>query len=727
MAEFQRALAKVQGDLKGLGQRMTAVGRTMTTRLTLPLAGLATGAIMAGSKFEASMSGVKAVTGATAEEMAKMTAQARELGERTEWSASQAGEGMKFLGMAGFEASEVLQAMPGLLDLATAGQLDLARASDIASNVLSGFGFEAGKIVRVGDVLAKTASSANTNIEQLGEAMSYVAPIASGLGVSLEETAGAIGILSNQGIQASRAGTGLMQVLNQLSAPTDQARTKLEAFGLTADQVNPEVHGLATVLQRFRDAGLGASDVMDMFGARAGTALIALLQAGKGSLEEFTESLQGAGGSAQEMADIMRDNVRGRFKELQSAVESASIAFFEVMAPAVEKVTEVLTQFARWLANLTPEAKKTFLTIATLLGVGGPVMLALGVFMTAISALVSPAGLVIAGLVALGLAWVNWGDQIKAVFAGVVDAVRGFIDRIIEFRDRITGVLDSIREKTVGVFTSMMDRAKGVVERGTGAIAGIWQKLSDTLVGHSIVPDMMDMINDVIDQGSTSVEIRVEEMAQKVAQSVEAVLSGIGGLAEASGSGFGSWYWDNIAESARISAQAINEVTSATAETSFAFNDLATRSDMWAQSLADGLAQAIVQGRDLLDVLKNIAMQLAQKALSRFIGGFLGIPLFHSGGVVGSDAPSGIRKFHSGGIIGANEVPAILKKGEGVFTPEQMKAMGGDEVHVTMNVNAVDAQSFIQLARTNKGVFESLIIENLMRDGAIRKAIKGVT
>lgn len=725
MAEFQRALAKVQGDLKGLGQRMTAVGRTMTTRLTLPLAGLATGAIMAGSKFEASMSGVKAVTGATAEEMAKMTAQARELGERTEWSASQAGEGMKFLGMAGFEASEVLQAMPGLLDLATAGQLDLARASDIASNVLSGFGFEAGKIVRVGDVLAKTAASANTNIEQLGEAMSYVAPIASGLGVSLEETAGAIGILSNQGIQASRAGTGLMQVLNQLSAPTDQARTKLEAFGLTADQVNPEVHGLATVLQRFRDAGLGASDVMDMFGARAGTALIALLQAGKGSLEEFTESLQGAGGSAQEMADIMRDNVRGRFKELQSAVESASIAFFEVMAPAVEKVTEVLTQFVRWLANLTPEAKKTFLTIATLLGVGGPVMLALGVFMTAISALVSPAGLVIAGLVALGLAWVKWGEDIKAVFASVVNAVRGFVDRIVEFRDRITGVLDTIREKTVGVFTSTMDRARGVVESGTGAIAGIWQKLSDTLVGHSIVPDMMDMINDVIDQGSTTAEIRVEEMAQRIARSVESVLASISSVADSGG--FGAWYWDNVAESARISAQAIDEVTSATAETTSAFSDLATRSDMWAQSLADGLAQAIVQGRDLLDVLKNIAMQLAQKALSRFIGGFLGIPLFHTGGVVGSDRPSGIRKFHTGGIIGANEVPAILKKGEGVFTPEQMKAMGGDQVHVTMNVNAVDAQSFIQLARTNKGVFESIVIENLMRDGAIRKAIKGVT
>jgi TP901 family phage tail tape measure protein len=227
------------------------------------------------------MSGVEAVTGATAAQMAELNKVARELGATTEWSASQAADGMKYLGMAGFETNEILDAMPGMLDLATAGQLDLARAADIASNVLTGFGLEAKDVTRVGDVLAKAAASANTNVEQLGYAMSYVAPVASGLGMSLEEASAAVAIFSNAGIQGERAGTTLRQVLAQLSGPSEEAQKKLQELGISAEDINPEIHSLADIISLLRERGMTASQAMDLFGTRAGTGLATLLKTGE--------------------------------------------------------------------------------------------------------------------------------------------------------------------------------------------------------------------------------------------------------------------------------------------------------------------------------------------------------------------------------------------------------------------------------------------------------------
>lgn len=270
--------------------------------------------------FEESMSGVKAVTQATEEEFSRLVTTARRLGAETRYSATEAAKGMAFLGQAGFTTDQIIAAMPGTLNLATAGALGLADAADIASNILSGFNLSATEASRVSDILAMAAAASNTNVFQLGDAMKYVAPISASMGKSMEETAAAIGILSNAGLQGSMAGTGLRQVLSSLASPTKEAADILEAYGLKLDEVNPATNSLSVVLARLSKASLGAGDALQIFSDRGAPALLALTSQTK-AFEELSDKIENSQGAAKEMAAIMGNNLRGDFKELESAVE----------------------------------------------------------------------------------------------------------------------------------------------------------------------------------------------------------------------------------------------------------------------------------------------------------------------------------------------------------------------------------------------------------------------
>lgn len=313
--------------------------------------------VAVNAEFEQTLSGVRAVTRATDREMAGMTRTARQLGATTRFSASQAADGMRFLGMAGFETNEIIAAMPGLLDLATAGNLDLARAADIASNVLSGFNLQAGESSRVADLLAAASSSANTSVEQLGEGMRFVAPIAASLGVEIEMVTAAMGVLSDAGLQGSMAGTGLRRVLSTLSRETSQNTRILSNYGLTFEAVNAQVHDLTTIVQRFADVNLTAADALQMFGDRGAPAILALT-AQTGRLRDLNEEMNTSAGRASEMAEAMGDNLRGDLMQLRSAIEEVFLTagdFNNVLRESAQLVTNLLRRFStdRTLADVT--------------------------------------------------------------------------------------------------------------------------------------------------------------------------------------------------------------------------------------------------------------------------------------------------------------------------------------------------------------------------------------
>lgn len=304
------------------------------------------------SSLEKTLSGVEAVTQATSKQMEDLTKNARKLGATTVFSATEAAQGMEFLGRAGFKTNEIIAAMPGLLDLAAAGALDLGQAADIASNVLSGFNLEAERTVEVADVLAATAAGSNTSVEQLGLAMSYVAPVAAALGKSVQETSAAIGVLGNAGIQASTAGTALRGMLSRLASVTPQAATALAELGIGLEEVNPETKSFTQIVDRLAESGISAGEALTIFGDRAGPAVLALVSQND-LLAEFVAQMDNAGGTARRMAEVMNDNLTGDVKALGSAIAELAQKLGDAGLTAVLRTAvQGLTDFARWVGKI---------------------------------------------------------------------------------------------------------------------------------------------------------------------------------------------------------------------------------------------------------------------------------------------------------------------------------------------------------------------------------------
>ena len=216
------ALEKFGNKVTNISGKIDNLGSTLTTSLTLPVLAIGTAAITTGNDFEAQMSRVQAIAGATKEELKLLTDQAIDLGAKTSFSATEAAAGMENLASAGFTTQEIMEAMPGLLDLAASSGAELATASEIAASAIRGFGLEANKSAHVADVFAEASARTNAQVEDMGEAMKYVAPVAKTVGINIEEAAAAIGIMSDAGIKGSQAGTTLRSGLTRIIKPTKQ-------------------------------------------------------------------------------------------------------------------------------------------------------------------------------------------------------------------------------------------------------------------------------------------------------------------------------------------------------------------------------------------------------------------------------------------------------------------------------------------------------------------------
>lgn len=276
------------------------------------------------AEFEQSLLTVRAVTRATEDQMASLEKQARELGATTSFAAKQAADAQGELARMGFEVNEVLAVTPGVLKFAMAAELGLADASKIASGTLRGMRLEVDQMPRVMDVLAATAANAGTNVMQMGEAMTNAAPFAAGLGVEIEETSAALGILANSNIQGGSSGTALMSLFRQLSNITPQARKQLEAYGLSVEDLSVRTRGLANVMDSLMQSGIMTNDgaMFQVFGSE-GQAAAQILMNNVTGLREFTGELQNASGEVDKMAEILGSGLSTSMKGFGSAVSEA--------------------------------------------------------------------------------------------------------------------------------------------------------------------------------------------------------------------------------------------------------------------------------------------------------------------------------------------------------------------------------------------------------------------
>jgi TP901 family phage tail tape measure protein len=361
-SRFLRGMSKATAAARKFGKRIASISfrgikaGALAATAAATAFGISAARTIAGFGME--MSKVKALTGANAEEFEELTKRAREMGATTSFSAKEAAAGMAFLAQAGFKTNEILASSEDLLNLAAAGGMDLAEAMDIASNIMKPFNMSASESGRVADVLAKTASSTNTNVNQLGEAFKKVAPISQQLGISFEETSAAIGTLGNAGIQASDAGTALKNIMARLVKPTTEVEAGLEALGLTAEDVNPATQSLSSVFFKFQKAAAQVNDRakvaaagVGIFGLRANAAGGILMNSSR-EIWNMKKQLDAANGSAKEMAKTMLDNLGGDAKILKSVFQEVTLAIGEggltsVLRQATQWMTQLLQQFGQ--------------------------------------------------------------------------------------------------------------------------------------------------------------------------------------------------------------------------------------------------------------------------------------------------------------------------------------------------------------------------------------------
>lgn len=340
------AISKI-GSLASKGLKVATVAITGTAAA---LGGVSAAAIKVGSDFESQMSRVKAISGATGEEFEQLKAQAMQLGADTSFSASQAAEGMENLAAAGFTTSEIMNAMPGLLNLAAASGEDLASSSDIAASTLRGFGLAASDAAHVADVLAANANRTNSSVADTGEAMKYVAPLARAAGLSLEETAAAIGIMANAGIQGSQAGTSLRGALSRLSKPTKDMSEAMDELGISFYDSNGKMKSLTEQVGMLRQATEGMTDeqknnyLVTLYGQEALSGMLALINEGEGSLGELTNAYKNCDGAAQEAAETMQDNLSGALEQLSGSAETLGLAFYNSVADNLKNAAKTATE-----------------------------------------------------------------------------------------------------------------------------------------------------------------------------------------------------------------------------------------------------------------------------------------------------------------------------------------------------------------------------------------------
>ncbi len=387
VSKYEENLKKAENQMKTfadklgkIGKGMKTVGNTLSKYVTAPILGAGTAATRLGMDFEAAMSRVQAISGATGTELEKLKEVALQLGADTAFSASEVASAMENLASAGFTTNEIIAALPGNLDLAAASGADLATATDIAASILRGFQLDAAEAGRVADVLAEAANRTNAQVEDMGEAMKYIAPVANAMGLSLEETAAAVGLLANAGIKGSQAGTTLRGALTRLTKPTKQMREVMNQLGLEFFDAQGNMKSLTEIIAELEEGTKGLTQeqknqaIATLFGQEALSGMLVLIEEGPDALAELTNGFKNSSGAAKEAADIMMNNTKGVIEEMMGALETAGIKIFQAVAPAITDLATKIGELADKFSALPEETQKNIIKFAALVAAIGPVL-----------------------------------------------------------------------------------------------------------------------------------------------------------------------------------------------------------------------------------------------------------------------------------------------------------------------------------------------------------------
>ncbi|MCQ3819234.1 phage tail tape measure protein [Staphylococcus xylosus] len=407
--------------LKNVGDSMKSVGRSISMRVTAPIAAGFGLAAKKSVDFDDSMRKVKATSGATGGEFRQLSDKALEMGAKTKFSASESADALNFMALAGWDSKEMMSGISGVMDLAAASGEDLGQVSDIVTDYLTAFGMKAEDSGKFADVLAQTSSKANTNVTGLGEAFKYAAPVAGALGYSVEDTSIAIGLMSNAGIKGEKAGTALRTMFTNLAKPTKAMKDKMDELGISITDSNGEMLPMRDVVDQLRGkmSGLSkdqqAAAAATIFGKESMSGALAVVNASEEDYNKLTKSIDGSKGASKRMSKEMESGIGGSFRKMKSAVESLAISIGDVLAPFLRKAADAIASLATKFANMPSWLQGTIVAFGTLAAAIGPIVLVTGMFTAALGSVMTTLGPLIVGITKAG--------GIMKYFSGVASGV----------------------------------------------------------------------------------------------------------------------------------------------------------------------------------------------------------------------------------------------------------------------------------------------------------------
>lgn len=371
-----RKLEKDIDDIKdAINNKLAMIGATLSAGVTLPLTLMGKSALDTFSQFEQAMQNTFSVMGATASEMEMLRKKAEGMGAATRFSASQAAGALYSLGSAGQSATEAAASLDGVLSLAGATGSDLAFTSETITSTLSQFNMEASKASHIADVYAKAISKSQANMTKLSYSMRYVGPVASGLGISLETATAALMRLYNTGYGGEMAGNYLKNGLQRLASGGEDFKAKLDAIGLSYDEVNPKTNNLADIIERLREKQVDVTKANELFGDAAGGAMLKLIEGGGEAIRTMDGLLQSSHGTAEEMQKMQNTSFANTKDELSSAFEAVQITLTSNVIPAVDMVAKAFTKVLQFVNELPVGVQVAGTGLATMAAAAGPLLL----------------------------------------------------------------------------------------------------------------------------------------------------------------------------------------------------------------------------------------------------------------------------------------------------------------------------------------------------------------
>ena len=510
-------IAATGEKFKTVGDNISSAGQKLLP-VTAGVTALGTASVTTAANFESSMSQVQATMGITKDAMSTVNGQsvntmdtlsklAKKMGAETAFSASECAEALNYLALAGYDTQQMCDTLPTVLNLAAAGDIALADASDMVTDAMSALGMGVDEAETMVDQMAKTASTTNTSVAQLGEGILTIGATAKSIKGGTAELNTALGILANNGIKGAEGGTHLRNIILSLQNPTDKAAAQMEALGLSVYDSEGNMRSMNDILGDLNKSmdGMTSAEksniISTIFNKTDLSSVNALLANTGETWDSLQKSITDSGGAAQQMADTQLDNLQGQITILKSALEGLAISFGELLMPAIKQIVGWVQKFVDWLNGLSEGTKKTVVTIALLAAALGPVLIVIGKVISAVGTimtvvpkiagvintvkgafaalnttmLANPIVLIIAAIAALVAAfiylwnncdgfrqfWIDLWENVKQVAITVWNAIKEFFSQVWE---AIKTIFSTVFEVIKTLVTTYFNLYKTIIQ-----------------------------------------------------------------------------------------------------------------------------------------------------------------------------------------------------------------------------------------------------------------------